>query len=67
MKNLVNVAPLSIRLPRLPRVSFPLLGIGATINGVSASIRGAICLLERFTVHQRPPVRFTEDGRDPNW
>jgi peptide-methionine (S)-S-oxide reductase len=24
-------------------------------------------LPEPRTVHQRPPVRFTEDGRDPNW
>lgn len=72
MKSLLNIAPLRIRLPRLPRVSFPMLGVDATINGVSTSIRRAICLayFEQFTDHRRPAESVTDfdlDGRDPNW
>ena len=72
MKSHANFAPLRIRFPRLPRVSFSMLGIDATINGVFTSIQAAICLacFEPFTVHRRPAVRVTDvdlDGRDPNW
>jgi hypothetical protein len=72
MKRLINFAPLTIRLSRLPRVSFPMLGIDATIDAVFTSIRRAICLayFEPFTVHRGPAVRVTDfdlDGRDPNW
>jgi len=72
MKSLVNVAPLSIRLLRLPRVGFPMLGISATMSDVFTCIRRAICLayIEPFTVHRRPDVRVSDfdlDGLDPNW
>lgn len=72
MKSLVNSALPRLSLPRLPRVSLPLLGVDATINGVITSIRRAICLayFEPFTVDRRPPARAGDvdlDGRDPNW
>jgi len=72
MKRHLDFAPLTVRLPRLPRLSFPMLGIDATINGVFTSIQTAACLVcfDPFTVHQRRAVRVTDadlDGRDPNW
>lgn len=72
MKSLVNSALLRSSLQRLPRVSFPMLGIDATINGVITIIGRAVCLayIEPFTVDRRPPISFTVfdlDGRDPNW
>jgi len=72
MKSLVNSALSRLSLPRLPYVSFPMLGIDATISGLSTSIGRAICLayIEPFTVPRRSQAQVYDvdlDGRDPNW
>jgi hypothetical protein len=72
MTDLIASAPPTIRHPHLPRLTFPKLGIGATIAAVSISIRQAFCMayVEPYKTPQCQPVIFMDfdlGGRDPNW
>jgi hypothetical protein len=72
MTDLITSAPFTIRHPHLPRVTFPKLGIGTTIEALSAGIRQAFCMayVEPYKTPQRQPLIFIDfdlEGRDPNW
>ena len=72
MTDLINNAPLAIRHPRLPRMRFPNLDIGAPITAVLTSVMQAYSMayVEPFKTHERHPLKFSDvdlEGRDANW
>ena len=65
-------APIIIPRPKLPRLSFPTLGIGALIAAIPGSLGDVfkMAYVAPYAGHQRRPEVAPDEaleGRDPSW
>ena len=72
MTDISTTAPITIRRLNLPRLSFPRLGIGASLAAISGLLGDAfkMAYVDPYTSHGRRPQVVPDDdleGRDPTW
>jgi hypothetical protein len=72
MTDFTAYAPLAIRRHRLPRLTFPSLHFGSSIESFAQSIRRAVAMayVDPFKAARRQPETYVDvdlEGRDPNW
>jgi len=72
MADISTTALINIRRLKLPRLGFPRLAIGATLNAICGVMGDAfkMAYLDPYTgLRRQPPIVPDEDleGRDPNW
>jgi hypothetical protein len=72
MTDISNVAPITIRRLSLPRLSFPRLGIGASLREIFGLLDDALRLayVAPYSSLRRQPLVVPDDeleGRDPSW
>ena len=72
MTDISTTAPITIRRLNLPRLSFPRLGIGASLAAISGLVGDALKMayVDPYTNLRRQPRVVPDDdleGRDPTW
>ncbi|MBI2718130.1 MAG: hypothetical protein HY245_11845 [Rhizobiales bacterium] len=72
MSDISTIAPITIRSLNLPRLSFPRLGIGASLAAISGLVGDALNMayVDPYNSRRRPLQIAPDDdleGRDPNW
>ena len=72
MTDISTTAPITVRRLNLPRLSFPRLGIGASLAAISGLVGDAfnMAYVDPYTSLRRRPQVVPDDdleGRDPTW
>jgi len=72
MADISTTAPTTVRRLNLPRLSFPRLAIGATLNAICGVMGDAfkMAYLAPYASLRRQPLIVPDDdleGRDPSW
>ena len=72
MTDISTTAPITVRRLSLSRLSFPRLGIGASLAAISGLMGDALKMayVDPYTSHRRQPQIVPDDdleGRDPSW
>ena len=72
MADISTTAPTTVRRLKLPRLGFPRLAIGASLNAISGLIGDAFSMayVAPYTsLRSQPPIVQDDDleGRDPSW